>query len=142
MDEMLKIHSNGQWELIKARPMDSDELAAFKAKRDAHLREKHGMKPATEQDKQAPERLRVGAVPMWHGAARIDRGHAAEAARADKDAEDKKEMKAKLKDKPIIKRPDAQNPMNQHQVGEHKRKFAGRLEDPDNFRKPLSPKKS
>ncbi len=49
---MLKIHSNGQWELIKSRPMSDEEMKAFKERRDAHLRAKHGMPSKEEHEKQ------------------------------------------------------------------------------------------
>ena len=54
MSELLKIHANGQWELIKAKPLDSAEMQAFKDRRESWLREKHGMKPAEAEDKKQP----------------------------------------------------------------------------------------
>lgn len=52
MDEILKIAANGQWSLEKARTPTPEEAAAFKAKRDAYLREKHGMPSKEEHEKQ------------------------------------------------------------------------------------------
>jgi hypothetical protein len=51
--EFLKFNQGGQWELVeKAKPMTAEEMAAFKAKRDAYLREKHGMPSKEEHEKQ------------------------------------------------------------------------------------------
>jgi hypothetical protein len=53
MDEMLKIHpQTGQWELVKAKPLSEEEMKAFKEKRDAYLRQKHGMPAKEEHEKQ------------------------------------------------------------------------------------------
>src|ERR1035437_101584 len=52
MSEMLKIAPNGQWTLEKSSPMSDDDMKAFKEKRDAYLREKHGMKPKVEHEKE------------------------------------------------------------------------------------------
>ena|ERR1035437_10211612 len=46
--EFLKIASNGQWTLEKSKPMTDEEKKAFAEKRDAYLREKHGMTPKDE----------------------------------------------------------------------------------------------
>lgn len=54
MEEFLKIHANGQWELCKARQLTPEELRAHKEKRDAWLREKFGKPAATEADKKLP----------------------------------------------------------------------------------------
>lgn len=65
--ELLKIHANGQWELVeKARPMSPEEMAAFRAKRDAHLRAKHGMKPHDEHEKELATRAASRDVPREH----------------------------------------------------------------------------
>ena|ERR1035437_5123951 len=141
MSELLKIHTNGQWELVKAEPVDPKVLAAHKARREAWLREKHGMRPAAEGDNKVQESPKVGDVPMWHGAKRIDSSQKAKEVDTERAAEERKEMRAKLKDKPIIKRPDAQNPMTAKQLGEHKAKFATHHEDIEDFKKPNVPKK-
>lgn len=52
MEEFLKIASNGQWSLEKAKPLTPEELAAHKAKRDAWLRSEHGMPSKEEHQKQ------------------------------------------------------------------------------------------
>lgn len=54
MEEFLKIHANGQWELCKARQMTPEELKAHKERRDAWLRAKYNKPPATEADKKLP----------------------------------------------------------------------------------------
>jgi hypothetical protein len=65
MNELLKIHANGQWELVKAKPLTPEELKAFKERREAWLRREHGMKPATEEDKKLPPKDEV-----FHGTGR------------------------------------------------------------------------
>lgn len=52
MSELLKIHANGQWSLEKAKTPTPEEAAAFKARRDAYLREKHGMPSKEDHEKQ------------------------------------------------------------------------------------------
>lgn len=53
MPELLKINpQTGQWSLEKSKPMDPKELAEHKARRDAYLREKHGIAPKEEHEKQ------------------------------------------------------------------------------------------
>jgi hypothetical protein len=52
MEEILKIAANGQWSLEKAKPMSSEEMKAFKEKRDAHMRREHGMPPKEEHQKE------------------------------------------------------------------------------------------
>jgi hypothetical protein len=50
--EFLKIAPNGQWSLEKSKPMSAEEMAEFKAKRDAYMRQKHGMPAKEEHEKQ------------------------------------------------------------------------------------------
>lgn len=55
---MLKIAANGQWELVKARPVSDEEMKAIKERRDAYLREKHGLPGKEEHEKRLAEQRR------------------------------------------------------------------------------------